>query len=78
MVEMLMVPLSIVSSWSFNLSVARVQSDVHDLECCKWDDVLTVSATMAGIGAVALVLPQPGEYMFGCNGEGKGDPLLVN
>lgn len=79
MVDMLIVPLSIVSSWSFSLSPATVQSVVHDLLCHNWDVVFVESDAKVEVsGAVTLVLPQPGEYMFGCKGEGNGNALLVN
>ncbi|MFS7951939.1 hypothetical protein Hanom_Chr07g00601121 [Helianthus anomalus] len=56
-----------------------VQSVVHDRLCHNGDAAFAVSdASVKGCGAVTLVLPQPGEYMFGCMGEGNGDPLLVN
>lgn len=78
MVDILIVPLSIVRSWSFDLSPATVQSVVHDLLCHNWDGVFAVSdGRVEGGGAATLVLPQPGEYTFGCKGDGKGDAKLV-
>lgn len=80
--EMLIVPLSIVSSWFFILSSTTVHSVTRDLFCNKWDwgQVAVLSASDAGTGEsgddAMPVLPK--EKMLRCIIGRTGAVLVLN
>lgn len=78
---MLIVPLSIVTSWLFSFSLTVVESIVQGFLChnCGWDwdvPISVLDVTRGGSRTAALLLPSC-EYIVCCSGKERGSPFSV-